>query len=707
VTRWTILALVLVCLAITAVVTSSVSRARQDRAALLSAFGEVRLRQLEAASRKVEEDLADIGADLRFAGQFALTTTPIEERARELAALLAVARPYELIAVFDHSGRQILRVRDPLTLTKLDPSPYEEAMRSAAERAMAGSPSQIVIEPAGPDLATSWLRVFALAVPHPVPESPGGAVALLVDTESLFDKLNVVAADPDSALLLLSPSGSPAPLTSPAVARAAAALLPGGGAGAPLGPLSVALRRGESGNTPLSESQARALGLPPGGHLAAYTAIRLRNGRHWAVASFTSTAVLRAHERSATVRMVVTTGAITLFLLAFGAYVVLATRRAAALRERVRHADQLAHLHEKTEKILDNVPAGVMALAEDGHITALNRSLRERVPEKAMGAPLGAAFPEAPAATVERLEALVETARTQDRPQSLLGETVGLFGEEGRYNIHVVPLERGLPEARFLLVLEDLTEVRSLESQLLRAEKLATVGVLAAGIAHEIGTPLGVVRGRAEYVSNKLGGGHPQSASLQVIVDQIDHVARTIRQLLDFARVKPAAVRPVAVPPVVTAVLDLLRLEAARRKLTLGAALSADLPLLAADPDQLQQVLVNLVMNACDACSPGGHVTISAAPAETGDVTGWRRVRLEVADDGYGIAPELQHQVFDPFFTTKKRGQGTGLGLSIAAQIVRNHGGEIELDSEAGRGTRVSVLWPVASAGSEEQHATG
>jgi len=705
--RWTILALLLVCLAVSAVVVGAVTRARQDRAALLARFGNDRLHQVEAVARTVEEELADVGADLRFAGQFALTATPIHERARALAALLAVARPYQVIGVYDQTGSRILRVRDPLSGPEVDPARHEAAMLAAARTALGSPPGEIVIAPAGTDPAASWLRVFALALRHPVPETPGGAVALLVDTQPLFDKLSVAAAAPGSALLLLSPGEKPAPSTTPSLARAIAALPRNGPQGAALEPLWARLRRGESGATPLTEAQARLLGLAPGGHLAAYTAIRLRNGHHWAVASFTSTAALRAHERSAFIRLMATSGGITFCLLVFGFYVVQATRRAAALRERVRHADQLAHLHEKTEKILDNVPAGVMALGEDGRISALNRSLRERVPAAAMGAPPAAAFPDAPAATVARLAALVEAARAQERPQSLLGETVGLFGEEGRYNIHVVPLERGFPEARFLLVLEDLTEVRSLESQLLRAEKLATVGVLAAGIAHEIGTPLGVVRGRAEYVRSKLGDGHAQAAGLQVIMEQIDHVSRTIRQLLDFARVKPAAVRPVQAAPVAATVVELLRLEATRRRVLLESTVPTDLPPLAADPDQLQQVLVNLVLNACAACDPGGHVVLAGDAAAPIDAIAWRRVRLQVIDDGCGIAPELQHQVFDPFFTTKKRGQGTGLGLSIAAQIVRNHGGEIELESGGGRGTRVSVLWPVAGAVSEEQHATG
>jgi two-component system sensor histidine kinase HydH len=204
------------------------------------------------------------------------------------------------------------------------------------------------------------------------------------------------------------------------------------------------------------------------------------------------------------------------------------------------------------------------------------------------------------------------------------------------------------------------------------------------------------VRGRAEYTRAKLGD-HAQSAGLGVIIEQIDLISRTIRQLLDFSRVRPAVVRAVRLPQVARAVGDLLRFEGDRRKVTLTLDIPDTLPPLLADPDQLQQLLVNLVMNAYDASHPGGKVSINAAvDGKRGDT-----LRIDVRDDGSGIAAEHRNQIFDPFFTTKKRGQGTGLGLTLCAQIVRDHGGQIEVDSEVGRGTTVRVTWPRAH---EEGH---
>jgi signal transduction histidine kinase len=125
--------------------------------------------------------------------------------------------------------------------------------------------------------------------------------------------------------------------------------------------------------------------------------------------------------------------------------------------------------------------------------------------------------------------------------------------------------------------------------------------------------------------------------------------------------------------------------------MVIEVAIEEDLPPLAADPDQLQQVFVNLLLNACDASQEGDRILVRAC------VTREQQVQIEVEDRGCGIAPEHMNTVFDPFFTTKKRGEGTGLGLPIAASIVRNHGGQINLSSTPGKGTIATVLWPAAT----------
>ncbi len=232
--------------------------------------------------------------------------------------------------------------------------------------------------------------------------------------------------------------------------------------------------------------------------------------------------------------------------------------------------------------------------------------------------------------------------------------------------------------------------LRSLERQLISAEKLATTGVLAAGIAHEVGTPLGIIRARAELLLDDIDRAESRRA-LEAIVQQIDRISSIIRQVLDFSRVQPVELSRVDVAEAVGLALDLLDHRLRQQQVTASVEVDADLPPVAADASQFQQVLINLVLNAGDACETGGHIQVTARV-----VASPPRVRLEIRDSGAGIEPEHLLAVFDPFFTTKKRGEGTGLGLPITASIVRNHGGEISLASTPGRGTNVTVIWPAA-----------
>ncbi len=263
---------------------------------------------------------------------------------------------------------------------------------------------------------------------------------------------------------------------------------------------------------------------------------------------------------------------------------------------------------------------------------------------------------------------------------------VGLFG---------VAITRQQRQAQALTDALRLAEATaSLQRSLVRAEKLATIGTLAAGIAHEVGTPLGIISGRAEQLLTRVPDGEAGDAmrkGVTSILGQVDKVSTTIRQLLDFARTRSVAVEAVAAATAIDAATSLLEHRFRQAKVIVSTDAPPTLPPLAADPGQLEQVIVNLLMNACDACSVGGHVNARARAADEGVV-------LEVVDDGSGIAPEHLPAVLDPFFTTKKRGQGTGLGLTIAADIIKNHGGSLVIDSAPGKGTTVRVVWPYAKA---------
>ncbi|PTL85197.1 nitrogen regulation protein NR(II) [Vitiosangium sp. GDMCC 1.1324] len=702
--RRSILPLLLLLSALASVAGGAVWFIQRDRQALVEQFGHERQAQLQEATRGVAEALEDLGDDLRFAGELLAQPGSPEEHRRELRALLEAVGQYRAIAVYGPDGREQMTLVDRRAQLMPREPAHASALTEMARQALELPQDRIVPSPPVADATSKWMRVFATRLPAEAPGG-GGAIAILVDTETFFAPLRLMTADENTRLLLLGFHGRPSPLSAPEVATWYQRLGESAGNQVPgLRALAARMREGESGALMLGEGEARRLGLGPADVVATFMPIRMRGEASWSVAMLSSTSALRSHERLLVLRLSLAALLVALFLVTFGAYVVLANRRAVALRESRRHADRLAHLHEKTQKILDHIPTGVLALTDGGRISAVNQALRTRLPPSALGSTLSEAFPAAPPPVVRRLMDLVAATREDGRVSSLHGEPLNLFGEKGQYNVHVVPLEHSDEEVRTLVVLEDLSNVRMLEDQLLRAEKLATVGVLAAGVAHEIGTPLGIIRGRAEYMLGKLGGAaHPQGRGLSAIIGQIDRVSRTIRQLLDFSRFQPAEARAVFLAPLVRGLEELMQVEADRRRVQLHIEVPEHLPALAADADQLQQVLLNLVLNACDACSAGGHVRLSAFPAREDPPGAQGRLELCVEDDGSGIAPEHLHQVFDPFFTTKKRGQGTGLGLTMVAQIVRNHGGQVEIDSEPGRGTRVTLRWPVAAPSWEEQ----
>jgi len=231
-----------------------------------------------------------------------------------------------------------------------------------------------------------------------------------------------------------------------------------------------------------------------------------------------------------------------------------------------------------------------------------------------------------------------------------------------------------------------------LEAELRRVETLAVAGKLATGFAHEVGTPLNIISGRAEYLLARLPDDDPARKDLIGIIDQIDRISGIIAALLDTLRPQKPALMPVRLSDVFDRLVPLVAHAARRRDVALDVEARADVPALLADANQLQQVLINLLVNAIEASPPGGRVDVTAT-AETRD--GHQGIAIRVSDSGPGVAPEMRAAVFQPFFTTKPRGQGTGLGLAICRDIVRDHAGTIEV-ADHGRGATFVVWLPAA-----------
>jgi signal transduction histidine kinase len=246
----------------------------------------------------------------------------------------------------------------------------------------------------------------------------------------------------------------------------------------------------------------------------------------------------------------------------------------------------------------------------------------------------------------------------------------------------------------------------ALERQVQQAQKLAAVGRLASEVAHEIGTPLNIVSGRAEIIQKGLPTDHPLARHLGTILRQIERVSEILRHLLEYARPRRPAIGPVAVGPILVRTVELLEPHARQRQVHVEAEIPADLPPILADPDQVQQVFLNLMTNALDATSPGGRVRVAAARGNPEIADARPRIQrgqleepfltLVVADTGRGMPRERLEQIFEPFFSTKERRGGTGLGLAIVEDIVRAHRAAIEVQSADGAGTTVLLRWPTA-----------
>lgn len=254
-----------------------------------------------------------------------------------------------------------------------------------------------------------------------------------------------------------------------------------------------------------------------------------------------------------------------------------------------------------------------------------------------------------------------------------------------------------LSERADLLVRAETVARLEAQLELRHAERLATVGKLAAGVAHELGTPLNVIDGRAKLISAGEIVGEEAAQSARIISTQVAMVTRVIRQLLDFARRKRPALESQPLAALVNRTLELLRPTAAKKEVQLGHDISAEIRV-TADETGLQQILSNLVMNAVQAIQGRGEVRIHAAserrsaPVPGASEQDW--LRIDVVDDGPGISDETRSHLFEPFFTTKPAGEGTGLGLSVSYGIARDHGGWIELAPRSTAGSRFCIYLP-------------
>ncbi|SFC95174.1 Two-component sensor kinase CbrA [Thiohalospira halophila DSM 15071] len=347
-----------------------------------------------------------------------------------------------------------------------------------------------------------------------------------------------------------------------------------------------------------------------------------------------------------------------------------------------RELDSLRRYHRQ---VLHDLPLGAATVALDGEVIHWNQSLVTLTgidEEAATGRPVA----ELPAPWGGLLAGFL---RTDDR--RLRKVQVGQ-GEATRWlNLHKAAIEADRDAAGTVVLVEDLTDLQRLEAELAHSERLASVGRLAAGVAHEIGNPVTNIDGLAQA----LDPADPQAVTtgLGQIRTQTRRISDILQALMRFSHGGDADTRasePVAVAPLVEEAIRLVAVSGSGKRAAFERHIATDLAVLGDEP-RLLQVLVNLLGNAADASPAGGTVEISAE-AE-GDA-----IVLDLIDEGGGIEPDHLERLFEPFFTTKAPGEGTGLGLAVVYHIVQAHYGRIDIESRAGEGTRVNLRLPAAPA---------
>lgn len=349
----------------------------------------------------------------------------------------------------------------------------------------------------------------------------------------------------------------------------------------------------------------------------------------------------------------------------------------------------LRRIRAFSDRLVESLPVGLVALDPGGVVVAVNPAACDLLQQPApglVGQPAARALPTPLAALAgclgphqTRLETELSCPTEDGRDLPLVVNAAWIADDEGG-------------DAGKILLLKDLSEVRALEAAVKRSERLAAIGRLAGGVAHEIRNPLSSLKGFATYFKQRSPGRPEDEKIATIMIGEVDRLDRVVGQLLELSRPVAVSPKPLPLRSVIEGAVAVVRPRAAEAGVRLEVGLPEDAAPVPMDPERMHQVLLNLLINAIEAMTAGGRLQVFVKTVENG-------VEIQVGDTGPGIAAEDLDHVFDPYFTTKST--GTGLGLAIVHNIVEAHGGTVTIASRPGDGTTVRLRLPFSPMGGE------
>lgn len=382
-------------------------------------------------------------------------------------------------------------------------------------------------------------------------------------------------------------------------------------------------------------------------------------------------------------------------------YIAVAIENSRLYQEQRAHTDELALLKEFNESIIESVNVGLLAVDENGRITRCNSTFEELLGlgrEQAVGKLVEEVFDESFALNLTSILGKSRWHLTEIRNAYKL-HTSDVKGQPLILNVAVAPLRSiSNEQTGAIVILENVSSRVKLEESLQQSEKMSSIGLLAAGVAHEVNTPLTGVSSYTQMLLGMIPETDPKHALLQKMQRQTDRASNIVGNLLNFSRTGNAIESTeLDINKLLDDTLQLLEPQLRKSNVAIVKGYTKTPPKIFGNGGKLQQVFTNLILNARDAMFNGGTITLSTEVNESGDVN------IEVSDTGEGISPENLNKIFDPFFTTKGVGNGTGLGLAVSYGIVQEHAGTIEVRSENGNGTAFNLVFP--AAGKQRQRA--